>query len=448
MKIKTELYKNLKQMGIREIECQVPDIAGNPRGKIIPLRQFLNDDVRMAELIFTQGISGGWCGVDSEVMNAQEKDMTLRMDEETLRQHPYATRPTMLAIHDCFMNNHLHEIAPRNVLKRVLQSYSDRGWTPVVAPELEFYIVAKNENPSKELQPPKGKSGRPDTTGHTLNLFSAREFSDFLTDLTNKAEAMQIDVDIFVHEDGPGQLEVNLLHGNALSLADQVFIFKQLAKHVAFEHNMHATFMAKPYGNSAGSAMHIHQSVIESSSGRNIFSDPNGNETELFSYFIAGLQKYTKNIMSIYAPYVNSYKRFSKLFPSSPTNLNWGYDNRTVALRVPNSGPDAKRIENRFPGMDCNPYLAIAGSLASGYLGIENKIQVSKPIAEDNMLEEEITIPRSLNASLDLLEEEHKIVDLLGRKFIKTYKAVKWQEFEDHNTHISTWEREHLLLAT
>ena len=206
---------------------------------------------------------------------------------------------------------------------------------------------------------------------------------------------------------------------------------------------MYATFMAKPMQNEPGSAMHIHQSVLDAD-GRNIFIDDKGEFSDAFRSYIAGLQYYTPELISLYAPNVNSYRRLAPDI-SAPINLNWGLDNRTVAFRVPNSEAVATRVENRFPGADANPYLAIAASLASGLLGMEEKRVPSEPhMGTAN--EDDVEVARTLEEGLRHLRRTPAMCDLFGDLFLRAYAAVKLDEFEEFNRVISSWEREHLLL--
>ena len=188
---------------------------------------------------------------------------------------------------------------------------------------------------------------------------------------------MDIGVDTLVHESGPSQIEINLNHGDPLDLADQAFMFKRAVRQVALKHEIHATFMAKPYQGQPGSSMHIHQNLVSFKTNDNLFSDKDGNNSKDFMRYIGGLQTYLPDAMLLFAPYVNSYRRFV-IDASAPINTHWGIENRTVAFRVPTSHSDARRIENRIPGADTNPYLAIAASLACGLLGIKEKIEPEK----------------------------------------------------------------------
>jgi glutamine synthetase len=251
-------------------------------------------------------------------------------------------------------------------------------------------------------------------------------------------------VDTLIHEIGTAQMEINFLHGNPLELADQVFLFKRTVREAAFRHNMYATFMAKPMENEPGSAMHIHQSVVDKNTGRNVFSNDDGSPSDLFFHFIAGMQKYIPQTMPLFAPYVNSFRRLSR-YTAAPTNVEWGYDNRTVGLRIPHSSPAARRIENRVPGVDVNPYIAIAATLACGYLGMTGKLKPSEPRQTD-AYELPYQFPNSSEESLQQLAGCHEIAEVLGPRFVKMYVGMKEKEFSEYFRVISPWERKFLLL--
>ena len=215
-------------------------------------------------------------------------------------------------------------------------------------------------------------------------------------------------------------------------------------REIAFKEGMYATFMAKPMASEPGSATHIHQSILNKSDKRNIFASEKGKYSDQFFNYIGGLQKYTPYVMSLYAPNVNSYRRFTREI-SAPINLHWGYDNRTTGLRIPDADPENYRIENRFPGADVNPYLSIAATLACGSLGMKNKVKPTKAY-EGNAYEQDFDVPRNLEEALRGLQENSEITQIFGDKFIQLYTSIKLVEFEQFNQVISSWEREHLLL--
>ena len=203
--------------------------------------------------------------------------------------------------------------------------------------------------------------------------------------------------------------------------------------------------MAKPMDDEPGSAMHLHHSVVDIETGKNIFSNEDGSETDLFRWFIGGQQHYAPGAMVFYAPYVNSYRRVAGGW-SAPANVEWSHDNRTVGLRIPNSGPAARRVENRVVGADANGYLALAASLACGYLGMMGKIEPREECTEDAS-ERPTTLPSSLQRAIDEFGDVPELQEILSQEFSDLYKAIKLHELEEFLRVISPWEREHLLLT-
>jgi glutamine synthetase len=429
---------------IDEVEAIVPDIAGVARGKFFPAGKFLKHNLRIPESIFVQGVAGDYGNVDTDRF-AIDRDLLLVPDFNTMRSVPWATEPTASVIVDCYRHSKEPlEHAPRQVLKRILKMYADKGWKPVIAPEVEFYLVQQNKDPDYPLEAPIGRGGRKEGTGRSYSIDAVNEFDPIIEDIYDYCEAMEVDADSLSHEDGAGQLEVNFLHGDPLELADQVFLFKRIAREAALKHGIYATFMAKPMGGQPGSALHLHQSIVDAKTGENLFVMPDGSDSAMFRSFIGGLQRYVPEALVIFGPYVNSYRRFTRHL-AAPINVHWGYDNRTVGLRVPNAEPVNRRIENRIPGADVNPYLAIATSLACGYMGIMENLIPTEPTA-GSAYNSEQGFARDLFAALDLMEACVPLHDILGHGFVELYCAIKRVEHETYFQVISPWEREHLLL--
>ncbi len=429
---------------IEEVECVVADLAGISRGKAMPLAKFARADrLFLPTSIFFQTIAGDY--VEMDIANQwTESDMVLKPDYDAARVSPWAADITLQVIHDIVdLNDNPVEVAPRNVLKRVLKLYEAEGWKPVVAPEMEFYLTKPNLDPDLPIEPPMGRSGRRVASRQAYSMTAVDEYGQVIDDIYDFAEAQGLEIDTIIQEGGAGQVEINLIHGDAVNLADQVFFFKRLIREAALRQNCFATFMAKPMQDEPGSAMHIHQSIANIKTGKNIFNDADNKPTDEFYGFIAGQQAYLPAVLSILAPYVNSYRRFV-VGASAPINLEWGADNRTTGIRIPISSPEGRRVENRVVGMDCNPYLAMAASLACGYLGMKNKM---KPRAA--MLGEAYNLPRALprglQEALDLFTDDHPVTDVLGKYFCAVYKAVKRHEAEAFQQVISPWEREHLM---
>ncbi len=444
----SDLERWLDEQRVTEIECLVPDLTGVARGKILPREKFTEDrGMRLPEVVVAMGVTGEFPeeGPYYDVIKPTDRDMHLRPDPGTVRIVPWAADPTAQVIHDCYdRDGRLIPYAPRSVLKRVCGLFAEAGWDPVVAPELEFYLVARNTDPDIPLKPPVGRSGRRETSRQAYSIDAVNEFDPLFEDVYSYCERMELSVDTLIHEIGAGQMEINFLHGEPVALADEVFFFKRTLREAALRHDMFATFMAKPIAGEPGSAMHIHQSIVERSSGRNIFSQPDGSASREFFWFIGGLQKYAPACMALFAPYVNSYRRVAR-GAAAPINIQWGGDNRTVGIRAPVAPPQARRIENRLIGADANPYVALAATLACGWLGIKNRIEPTPECKGDAYLAD-YQLPRSLGEALNLLRDDADLAQVLGQDFVTVYTEIKEVEYAEFMKVISPWEREHLLL--
>ncbi len=432
--------------GVTEVECLVPDITGILRGKIVPANKYLNGGpLCLPESIFTQTVTGAYPENEETGADPAIIDMQLIPDENTLRLVPWAKEPTAQIIHDChYINGEKVSIAPREVLRKVLDLYKERGWAPIVAPELEFFLVARNTDPDYPLIFPMGRSGRQESGRQSYSIDAVNEFDPLFEEIYDFCEAQKLETDTLSHEEGAGQFEINFLHGEPLNLADQVFLFKRTVREVALRHDIYATFMAKPMEGQPGSSMHLHQSVLDIHTNRNLFANKKGKASPLFLSFIAGQQKYLPAAMAIFAPNVNSYRRLTR-HSGAPINLQWGYNNRTCGLRVPYADAANIRVENRVPGADANPYLAFAASLACGYLGMMEHLEPSLPY-QGSAYGLPYALPRELPHSLKIIEHSNDLQMLLGERFIRVFSAVKRLEYETYLQVVSSWEREHLLL--
>jgi glutamine synthetase len=437
----------LREHRVDEVECLVPDLAGIPRGKILPAAKFLKSiasgTLRLPEAILGQTVTGDTA--DTDAVDVTDPDIHLVPDPRSLRLVPWYEEPTAQVICDCtYADGRAVDIAPRAVLRRVVELYAQRGWRPVVAPELEFFLVAVNTDPDYPLEPPVGKSGRPETGRQAYGIDAVNEFDPLFEEVYDFCEVENIDIDTLAHEAGAAQIEINFNHGDPVLVADEAFLFKRTVRQAALKHDMYATFMAKPHANEPGSSMHLHQSVLDARTGKNVFVGKDGRPSKLFLNHIGGLQRYLAAALPLCAPNVNSYRR---LVPDSdaPTNVHWGIDNRTVPLRVPSSDPNNMRIENRITGADANPYLAFAASLACGYLGMVEKLKPSDPVT-GSAYRFAHTLPISLDEALDKLNYSKTLKQVLGEKFVEAYKDVKFEEMQNFRRVISSWEREYLLL--
>lgn len=434
--------------GIGEVECMVPDMNGIVRGKVLPASKFLasvrGGTLRMPSSAFITTVTGEYPD-DPEISSNSDPDINLRPDPDTIRVAPGYKTPTAFVIADAYTSDGAAvEIAPRQVLRKVLALYAERGWQPVIAPELEFFLTQKNPDPDLPLLPPLGKSGRPETGSQPYGLEAINEYEELIEKIYEYAEIARLDLDTLIHESGAAQLEINLQHGDPLGLADQVLFFKRLVRQVALSHGVYATFMAKPMENQPGSAMHIHQSIVDAETGRNLFADADGGDSPMFRHYIAGLQTLLPQVAPLFAPNVNSFRRMRPRF-DAPINVQWGYDNRSCGLRVPISDPQGRRVENRLPGADANPYLAIAASLICGYVGMVDGLEPEANVVGDAYLKQ-WTLPKTLYEALDRFKNCTQVEQYLGRPFFQTFSAIKEAELDAYKNVISSWERDHLLL--
>jgi len=432
---------------ITEVECLVPDMSGIARGKILPAEKFLkglkSDAHRMPESMFTQTVTGDFPETYG-LVSVVDQDVVMHPDPTTIRPVPWYTEPTAQVICDCYYTDGSPvNISSRQVLREVLSLYEKKGWKPVIAPEVEMYLVKKNIDPDYPLEAPIGRSGRAETGRQAFGIDAANEFDAIFEDVYDYCEAARIEIDTLNHEGGAAQMEVNFLHGDSLELADQVFLFKRTLRQTAINHDVYATFMAKPMQHEAGSALHIHQSLYDMETGANVFSNGEDSDSTLFLSYLAGLQTYAPMMMPLFAPNVNSYRRFT--YEEAPINTHWGRDNRSCGLRVPHSGPNNRRVENRLPGADVNPYLSIAGTLACGYLGMVENLTPSEE-EKGNAYVLPKNVPTHLSDALLRFEQNESVRGILGDRFVDLFCIVKREEQETYNQVISSWEREHLLL--
>lgn len=442
----SELHEWIRENRVDEVECVTPDMAGVARGKVMPASKYIKEpESRLPISLFMTTITGDYPEVEIDGYNV-DADIYLAPDLSTARAVPWANDPSIQIIHDAFdRNGEPIAYAPRQVLKKVVNLYRKKGWVPIVSPEIEFYLTKQNNNPDHPVEPPTGRSGRQSLSNQAYSLSAVDEHERVIEHIYDYAEAQNLEIDTIIQESGAGQLEINLMHGDPVKLADEVFLYKRLIREAALQCGIHATFMAKPMEHQPGSAMHVHQSIVSAKDGRNVFSKKDGSPSDHFYHFIGGQQTYMGNACAFAAPYVNSYRR---LVPniSAPVNLEWAHDNRSAGLRAPRASPAARRVENRLIGADANPYLAIAASLATGYLGMTKKIKPRKE-ATIEFEERSRELPYSLLEAVDAVKESYDLKRVLGPEFVDIFAAIKQMEHDEFMKVISPWEREHLLLS-
>ncbi|PTQ69990.1 L-glutamine synthetase [Pseudomonas sp. GV071] len=426
--------------GIDEIECVTPDLNGVPRGKVMTAEGFLEGRrLQLARGVLLQCIMGGY--PPAPFYGGDDGDLALNAEPTQIHRLPWSDVPRALAICDADeLDGSSSGLSTRGLLKRVLASYSERGLAPVVATELEFFVFAPNPDPQRPFQPPVGLDGRREDGCSAFGVSSNAGLRPFFNEVYRCMAALGLPRDTFMHEMGVSQFEINLLHGDALLLADQTFLFKHLLKEVALKHGITVVCMAKPLAHTPGSSMHIHQSVVEQGSGRNIFTAADGDATPAFYQFIAGQQAAMADFTLLFAPNVNSYQRLFHPY-ASPNNACWSHDNRAAGLRIPASSPVARRVENRLPGADANPYLALAASLAAGLYGIEQELQPSEAIQGEFDVPDALRLPSTMQAAIDRLQRSTLAREMFGNEFIDGYIATKTMELTSFFDEITPWER-------
>ncbi len=426
--------------GIDQIECITPDLNGVPRGKVMTAEGFAEGRrLQMARGVLLQCIMGGY--PPARFYGSDDGDLALVAEPTQVHRLPWSEEGLALAICDAVeLDGRSSALSTRGQLKAVIARYAALGLAPVVATELEFFVFAPNSDPQQPFQPPLGKDGRRELGHSAFSVSSNNGLRPFFQEVYQCMAALGLPRDTFMHEMGVSQFEINLLHGDPLLLADQTFLFKHLLKEVALKHGLNVVCMAKPLARTPGSSMHIHQSVVEIDNGRNVFSDAQGQPTPAFYHFIGGQQACMADFTALFAPNVNSYQRLCHPY-ASPNNACWSEDNRAAGLRIPASAPVARRVENRLPGADTNPYLAIAASLAAGLYGIEQQLEPAPAIQGEFEVPDNLSLPCTLHAALERLKRSQLARELFGTEFIEGYIASKTLELTSFFDEITPWER-------
>lgn len=315
---------------------------------------------------------------------------------------------------------------PRHVLVQVIERLQADGYHPVMACELEFYLLDAKRDSRDNPQPAlDADGGRPRST-QVYGLRELEQIEPFLADLYAACKAQGIPARTAISEYAPGQVEITLEHGDALQAMDQAVRYKRLVKGVAHRHGMQACFMAKPFDHLAGTGMHMHVSLTDAA-GRNLFASEAPAGTPLLRHAVGGMLASLLDSLLIFCPNANSYRRFqaNSYAPLAPT---WGVDNRTVSLRVPGGPAESRHIEHRICGADANPYLAAAAILAGIHRGIREELDPGEPIEGNGYAQATTLLPTDWLTSLCALQESTWAPEALGAEFLHVYLAIKREE--------------------
>lgn len=343
-----------------------------------------------------------------------------------------------------------NDLDPRHVLQRVIDRFTADGLVPVVACELEYYLVDARRTANGKIQlPPSPLTGDRPTQHQVYGLREVEEASAFLRDLWAAADALGVPLEGAISEYAPGQLELTLKHhADALRAADDAVLYKRAAKGVALKHGCEATFMAKPFADLAGSGMHLHVSVNDVK-GKNIMASEAPEGSPAVKHAIGGMKALLADSMAIYAPNANSFRRF-KANSYAPVAPTWGVNNRTVSFRVPAGAPNTRHIEHRVAGADAHPALALAALLAAVHHGLTHKIDPGPAIVGDGYAQAEASgekIPVNWFAAVDRFAESALLKDYLGERFVRMYAIVKRTEQERFQSVISDVDYDWYLRA-
>lgn len=437
-----------KHPKVSEVEAYLIDPNAVPVGKWIPRSNAvkLAKGIRMPRSIFAHDIWGQDVLPARLVAETGDGDGVCYPIPDTLVPMPWLKRPTAQVIMSMADDKGLPFFGdPRFVLSQVLTRYKKHGLTPVVAAELEFYLIDGKRDEYGAPQPPKSlRTNKRHRQAQLLSLSEMREFDRVLLGIADACAQMGVVTDTAISENGPGQYEINLLHmDDALKAADHAVMMKRAVKGVAQQHGFDATFMAKPYAGLSGSGMHVHFSVLDKK-GKNIFAGKDKKGAVALRHAVGGLMKNMADSMAFFAPHANSYRRLVK-GSHAPTKITWGYDNRSASIRIPESDIANTRIEHRVAGADTNPYLVLAAILAAALDGIEKKIDPGAANTGNVYNAKAKTLPVTWVETLALLEKSKFVKEAFGIDYQKLYLACKSQEKETIEGLISNVEYEAYL---
>ena len=331
---------------------------------------------------------------------------------------------------------------PRHRLAAILQRFRDLHLTPVIAIELEFYFLDPVRTATGAVQPPPlPLAGRRDHRTQINSMTDLDEYSAVLADINSACHAQRIPSGTALAEYGPGQFEVNLRHSNdALAACDEAIRFKRLVRAVAIRHGMEATFMPKPYRSMAGSGAHIHVSLLDDT-GRNVFADDDPQGSAILRHAIGGLAHSMSGSMLMFAPTANSYRRY-RSESYVPLNPSWAVNNRGVALRIPASTTENRRIEHRVAGADANPYLLAAAVLGGIHLGMTQRMDPGPPVSGNAYHDRETRLPITWPEAALAFEGSAFVRDYFGADFQKLFVTTRRGELQEFESHVTSLEYE------
>ena len=434
---------------IEIVDAVLSDICGTLRGKRLPASdtaRLFETGMQIPQSIYLMDASGEMVNPFGRGIGDGDPDGTAWPIPETISlvwgEGPRRAQMLMTLRDE---KGVVHPAEPRAALERVLERFAELKLRPVAALELEFYLIDRERGPGGAPLPPVDpRSGDREHANSVYGIDDLDRYRAFLTALTDAASAQNVPVSATSSEYAPGQFEANLKHQSETILAaDHAVFLKQIVKAAAHATGFDATFMAKPYPDRAGTGLHVHVSVIDET-GRNIFDDGTPSGSDALRHAIGGMQALMPGSMALFAPSLNSYRRFQPdMF--APVNRRWGVNNRSTGLRIPMSPGAARRIEHRAAGADANPYLTLAAVLAGLHHGLTNRIDPG-PAATGNVSREpDMALPFSLDDALAKLADETVLASYLGAETLAFYGETKRLEARRFGRIISPAEYEWYL---
>jgi glutamine synthetase len=427
----------LADEGIDVVRLGYADLIGVDRGRDVLLDRFsrtVGGGVAFCRSVFGTTPRGGVVDIEGG-LSAGLPDVVAFPDLATLQPVPWEPGVAH-CIADVFNPDGTpSQESPRHVLRQVVAEFTALGLTPVVGPELEFYVLEESDTA------PSGWQRYGESTGNVYTSGRKGDPENILLDSLRQLGRYGIEVISANHEFSSGQFEINLWHSDALDAADRAHRFKDAVKELARRQGRLATFMPKPFNDEGGSGYHLHFSLVDQA-GTALFDDAGSPDglSRTARHAIGGILAHAKALTAVSNPTINSYKRFGP-DTLAPWLIDWGLDNRSAMVRIPPERGSAARLELRLGDASANSYLAIAGLLAAALLGIRNEIEPPAALVGygyDTTKAE--LLPQSLTEALDALEQDKELADLLGEPFTRAFVAYKRDEVARFNSWITDWE--------
>ena len=440
--------------GLRFIDLLLHDLNGVDRGKRIDVasaRSTFRNGLLLPGSMFALDVPGGTVQATGLGFDEGDADRPCMPIPGTLAEVPWldhGVAQVQITMHERDGRPFVGD--PRHLLQRVLAGFRDLGLTPVVAVELEFYLIDRERDARGLPRPPVSPlTGRREYRTQINSMIDLDAFSKLLADIDAACQVQQIPSSTALAEYGPGQFEVNLLHSaDALAACDQAVRFKRVVRCVARHHGADATFLPKPYADMAGSGLHIHVSLNDSN-GRNVFASEQPLGSTLMQHAACGLLETMPDGMAVFAPLANSWRRFQ---PEAyvPLTADWSVNNRGAALRVPVSDATNRRLEHRVAGADANPYLVMSWVLGGILKGLREQRAPRAPLQGNAYAGHETlgpALPRYWPQALDCFEDSAYARELLGPELHRLFATVKRHELDEFNQHVTPYECELYLPA-